>query len=84
MSYILTASGSSLATPVSILNGGTGQTTPLDALVALSTPFFGASGGNADWGQLSITPPLVPADPAENDRAIQEIIQVLQQLRVIA
>lgn len=83
MSYILTAQGSSLATPVSIVNGGTGQTTPLDAMVALSTAFFGQSSANPDWGQLPITPPVVPADPVENERAINEIIAILQQLGVI-
>lgn len=84
MSYILTAQGSSLATPVSIVNGGTGATTPLDAMVALSTIPFGQSSASPDWGQLPVIPPAVPADPAENERAIQEIIATLQQLGVIA
>lgn len=83
MSYILTAQ-TGVATPVSILNGGTGQTTPLDAMVALSTAFFGQSSASPDWGQLPITPPIVPADPVENERAINEIIQALTTLGVIA
>ena len=82
MSYILTAQGSSIVTPVSILNGGTGQTVPLDAMVALSTPFFGQSSASPDWGQLPITP-SAHQDPQENMRAINELIMALQVLGVI-
>ena len=85
MSYILfSSSGGGLATPVSIVNGGTGSDNPSGAMVNLSSAAFDISSKTPDWGLIPITPPLVPADPVENERAINEIIAVLQSLRVIA
>ena len=83
MSYIMRPAGSSLATPVSIVNGGTGQITPLDAMVALSSPAFGQSSANPAWGTTPVPPPAVPADPVENARAINDLISVLVNLGVI-
>ena len=84
MSYILFASsGGGLATPVSIVNGGTGSDNASGAMVNLSSPNFDASSKSVDWGLIPITPPLVPADPVENERAINEIITTLQTLRVV-
>lgn len=83
MSYILFASsGGGLATPVSIVNGGTGSDNPSGAMVNLSSPAFDVSSKAVDWGLIPITPPAAP-DPIENERAIQEIITALQTLGVV-
>ena len=82
MSYILFSSGSSLATPVSIANGGTGANNPIDAMVNLSSPAFDISSKSPDWGLLSIIPPA-GSNPHENERAIIELIGTLQVLGVI-
>jgi len=52
MSYILFSSGSSLATPVSIANGGTGSITASSALTALGGA---VSGTNSDINALLAT-----------------------------
>ena len=83
MSYILFASsGGGLATPVSIVNGGTGSDNPSGAMVNLSSPTFDISSKSPDWGLIPITPPAAP-DPAENERAIQELITALRTLGVV-
>jgi len=71
-----------LATPVSIPNGGTGSVNPIDAMTALTTPTFGLSSQSPDWGVVPLLPPVAPADPVENERAINDIIATLQLLGV--
>ena len=71
MSYILFASsGGGLATPVSVLNGGTGVDAPSNVLTNLLNP------------QPPI--PFAVPDPADLERAVNEVIQVLQNCVVIA
>ena len=82
MSYILFSSGGTLATPVSIANGGTGANTASGAMVNLSSANFDLSSKSPDWGLLPIIPPAAP-DPVENERAIQELITALQTLGVV-
>jgi len=48
MSYVLTAS--SISTPVSIANGGTGSTTKGAAMIALTSAAFNNSAQTATWG----------------------------------
>ena len=82
MSYILFSSGGGIATPVSIVNGGTGAYNPNDAMVNLSSPAFDISSKSPDWGLLPIIP-AVGANPHENERAINELITALQMLGVV-
>ena len=82
MSYILTASGSSLATPVSIANGGTAADNESQAMINLSSPAFDISSKSPDWGAIPIIPPGGP-DPIENERAINELIAALQVMGVV-
>jgi len=71
-----------IATPVSIALGGTGSVNPFDAMTALTTPPFAITSQSPDWGVIPINPPIFPADPVENERAINEIIAALQLLGV--
>ena len=82
MSYILTASGSSLATPVSVANGGTGAATASAAVINLTSPAFEQSASNPSWGQAAVPAPASP-DPAELQNSIQELLTALQQLAII-
>ena len=82
MSYILTASGSSLATPVSIANGGTGAATANAAVVNLTSPAFEQSASSPDWGAIPVPAPTTP-DPAELQNSIQELLKALQNLSII-
>ena len=79
MSYILAAP---LSTPVSVANGGTGGTTPAEAITYLSSPAFNVSAQNVNWGAIMVTPPAVP-DAAANYAAIIELLSTLQGLGVI-
>jgi len=81
MSYILTAS-SSISTPVSILNGGTGETTAANAMISLSSPAFQDSASSSDWGSLTVAEPTPLV--ASNNAAIVALIQHLQTLEVLA
>ena len=69
MSYILTAS-SSIATPVSVVNGGTGASSPQ---VSLS---------NILEAQPNIPP--AGADPVDLERAVNEILILLQNMGAMA
>ena len=84
MSYILTAQGSSIATPVSILNGGTGQSTAQAALSALSTAAFAVSGASVDWGQVNIVSPTSPFSANDNGAVLTDLIDALVQLGVLS
>jgi hypothetical protein len=82
MSYILTASGSSLATPVSVANGGTGADNTKDALITLTSPAFEVSATEPNWGAI---PVMTPPSKAEADlfASLQELLAALQQLAII-
>ena len=69
MSYILTAS-SSIATPVSVANGGTGASTPQVSLSNI----------------LEAQPNIPPsgADPVDLERAVNEILILLQTMGAMA
>jgi len=82
MSYILTAGGSSLATPVSIVNGGTGGTTAKQAMENLTSPEFSVSANEPFWGQIPVSAPPSP-DPADLELSLQELLAALQQLAII-
>lgn len=82
MSYIMRPDSASIAVPVSIPDGGTGSVNPIDAMTALTTPPFALSTQSPDWGIIPIVPPIAPADPVENERAINDIIATLQLLGV--
>ena len=82
MSYILTASGSSLATPVSVANGGTGAATASEAVINLTSPAFEASASNNDWGSIPVPIPPSP-DPADLELSLTELLKALQDLQII-
>jgi len=84
MSYILFSSGSSLATPVSIANGGTGSTNASDAMEALTTTEFASSSQSTNWGGISITAPSEPFDADQNATAIIDLIDILTTLGVLS
>lgn len=81
MSYILTAS-SGISTPVSIANGGTGETTATAAMTTLSSAAFQSSAVSTDWGTQTVDPSLAP-DAFENYNALNNLITALQTLGVI-
>jgi|APSaa5957512493_1039668.scaffolds.fasta_scaffold283694_1 hypothetical protein len=85
MSYILFASsGGGLATPVSIANGGTGQTTAEAALSALSSSAFAVSGASTSWGQANLVIPQPPYSADENGAILTDLIDALVAIGVIA
>jgi len=85
MSYVLTASsGSSIPTPVSIANGGTGAS---DALSGAQNLVNGATGQDSIktlqlFGTIPVVPPASP-DPADLEASLQELIGVLANMGVI-
>ena len=84
MSYILFKStGSSIATPVSIANGGTAADNKSDAMINLTSPAFNSSAQNSNWGTINVPESGAP-DPIENQIAVNTIIQALQDLGVLA
>lgn len=84
MSYILFASsGGGLATPVSIVNGGTGQTTAVNALSALSTPGFSLSGQDVNWGSTTVDSPILPAELDNVADVVDQLILALNALGVL-
>lgn len=83
MSYILFKAGSSISTPVSIANGGTGADTKAQAVINLTSPAFNNSAQSSDWGAIYIPESLAP-DPSENMIAINTLLQTLQVLGVLA
>ena len=84
MSYILFAtSGGGLATPVSIANGGTGETVAAAALEALSTIPFANSGQNTDWGTVLVDAPILPADLDNVADVVDQLLQALQGIGVL-
>ena len=84
MSYILFKStGSSIATPVSIANGGTNADNKAGAMINLTSAAFNSSAQNANWGAINIAESGAP-DPIENQVAVNTIIASLQNLGVLA
>jgi hypothetical protein len=83
MSYILFSSGSSLATPVSIANGGTGATTASTAIENLSTIAFSTSSQSTDWGSTVVNPPNLPADLDNVADVVDQLIFALQGVGVL-
>ena len=85
MSYILFASGSSIATPVSIANGGTSAIDSFGAMVNLTSPAFANSSQFPQWGDpaFAIVPPSAAPDPNENQRAINELLALLQDYGMV-
>ena len=84
MSYILTASGSSIATPVSIANGGTGAATASVAMENLTSTPFNVSAQSVDWGTGNF-PPLDPtATLGEVITGVNQLLAYLQQIGVNA
>jgi len=83
MSYILTASGSSLATPVSIANGGTGAITAPLAMDALTSTAFSTSSQSNDWGSQTIDPPLSPPELDNLANVVNNLIFALQGIGVL-
>ncbi len=84
MSYILFSSGGGIATPVSIANGGTGQTTAGAALSALSSAAFAFSGGSENWGQTNIVAPQFPFSADDNATILIDLIDALTDIGVVA
>lgn len=83
MSYILTASGSSLATPVSIANGGTGAITAPLAMDNLTSTAFSTSAQSTDWGATVVPPPSFPADLTNVADTLDQLILALQGIGVL-
>jgi hypothetical protein len=83
MSYILTASGSSLATPVSIANGGTGAITAGSAMDALTSTAFSTSSQSTDWGSTVVSPPSFPPDLTNVADTLDQLILALQGIGVL-
>lgn len=84
MSYILFSSGSSLATPVSIANGGTGSITAPLAMNALTSIAFSTSSQSGDWGGTTVNPPSLPADLDNVADVVDQLIFALQGVGVLA
>lgn len=83
MSYILTPS-SSISTPVSVADGGTGETTVSAAAVAIVN---GATGQDSistlqQFGTLLVNPPASP-DPNDNNASLNELLAALAGMGVI-
>ena len=76
MSYILYKAGSSISTPVSIANGGTGGTSKSAAMTNLSSTNFNTSAQSSDWGNINV-PESGAADPNVNQAALNALIQAL-------
>ena len=76
------ASGTSLTTPISVAEGGTGETDTVNAMITLSSPAFQVSAVAPDWGVTPVQPSMAP-DGVANQIAINELITVLQTLGVI-
>ena len=77
------SSGGGLTSPVAIVDGGTGQTTSQDAMVALSSTLFQVSAVNVNWGNQTVTPPLGIPDTAANQAAILDLISILEIIGVL-
>ena len=84
MSYILFSSGSSLATPVSIANGGTGAITAPLAMDALTSSAFSTSSQSTDWGSTVVNPPTFPFDIDNVADVVDQLILALQGVGVLA
>jgi len=83
MSYILFSSGSSLATPVSIANGGTGANTASLAMNALTSIAFSTSSQSTDWGSTTVDAPTFPFEIDNVADVVDQLIQALQGLSVL-
>tara|TARA_R110000803_G_scaffold27367_2_gene64038 strand:- start:1543 stop:1797 length:255 start_codon:yes stop_codon:yes gene_type:complete len=83
MSYILFSSGSSLATPVSIANGGTGNITAPLAMNALTSTAFSTSSQNINWGSTVVDSPILPADLDNVADVVDQLILALNDLGVL-
>ena len=84
MSYILFSSGSSLATPVSIANGGTGAITALSAMEALTSVAFSRSSQSGDWGGTTVNPPSFPPDVDNVADVVDQLILALQGVEILS
>lgn len=83
MSYVITPSGGSAITlPLAVAEGGTGSTTASDAIITLTSPAFGASASNGNWGSIPTSLPLAP-DANENFTALTELVNVLASLGIV-
>ena len=83
MSYVITpAGGSAITLPLAIAEGGTGSTTAPDAIITLTSPAFGTSASNPNWGTLPTPLPMAP-DPNENFTALNELINALAALGIV-
>jgi len=82
LSYILKAS-STIATPIDIEDGGTGQITSTAAMTALSSAAFQTSSVNADWGTQVVSASPAP-DANANMTALNDLIIALQSIGVIS
>lgn len=83
MSYILTATSTPLATPISILNGGTGSTTASGAIENLTSADFLVSASSTSWGQISVASPTPPFSTDDNGSVLTDLIDALAALGVI-
>jgi hypothetical protein len=82
MSYIMRPNSATIATPISLALGGTGQITATAAMTALSSAAFQASSVNADWGTQVVPPSPIP-DANTNFVAINALINALSTIGVI-
>lgn len=81
MSYVLTVS-SSISTPVSIANGGTGSTTKGAAMIALTSAAFNNSAQTATWGTETVSLSEFPTE-ASNFAALNALIGALDDLGIV-
>jgi hypothetical protein len=82
MSYFQIPATEATTYPISVANGGTGATTPSEAITNLSSPAFNNSAQSVDWGVISVAPPAAP-DAAANSATIIELLNTLTALGVI-
>lgn len=83
MSYILTPS-SSISTPVSVADGGTGETTVSAAAAAIVNGATGQDsiGTLTQFGTILVNPPASP-DPNDIDASLNELLAALAGMGVI-
>ena len=83
MSYILFNTESTpVSYPISVANGGTGETDAVNAMITLSSPAFQVSAVAPDWGTQNVDGSLAP-DAFENFTAINNLNAALKSIGVI-
>ena len=83
MSYILFNTESTpVSYPISVANGGTGETTAQGAMIALSSPAFGFSAESLDWGIQPVAAPAAP-DLGAIEFSLVELLAALQNIGII-